>query len=131
MKRICRIAFLITWLLGICDRTSAQPDEIVRLRTSLGDLLLHRNIVPDTVYVDTLARLAYTFYGINADSAFFYGHQALDYAGRAGYRKGEAESWRILGNTYEMVGDYSNMLASYHKSLDIAERTGNKGQIGK
>ncbi len=30
-----------------------------------------------------------------------------------------------------MVGDYSQMLSSYHESLDIAEKAGNKRQIAK
>ena len=86
---------------------------------------------PDTAFVDTLNRLAHSWYGINADSAFFYGRQALAFAGKTGYRKGEAESWRMLGNTFEMIGDYVNMLASYQRSLDIAEKIGNTSLIAR
>ena len=90
-----------------------------------------RNFPPDTAYVDTLSALAHAFYGINADSAFFYSKKALEYAGRTGYAKGESESWRMLGNTYELVGDYANMLSSYHRSLAIAERIGNTRLIAR
>jgi two-component system sensor histidine kinase/response regulator len=85
----------------------------------------------DTAYVDTLNRLAHGYYGNNADSAFFYAHLALDYADSTGYRHGMAEAWRMLGNTFEMVGDYVNMLAAYQHSLDIAEKLGDASLIAK
>ncbi|GGA95088.1 hypothetical protein GCM10011511_18030 [Puia dinghuensis] len=81
--------------------------------------------------VDSLDRLARAYYGINADSAFLCGRRALELAEKAGYRKGEAESWRMLGNTYEMVGDYLNMLTCYQHSLDIAEQIDNTTLIAK
>ncbi len=162
MKSICRIAWIILWLLGTVGRCTAQSAEISRLRAALGtppthgaaphgsfplrllsprllipvthlphDSSIHDNTVRDTAYIDILNKLAYAFYGINSDSAFFYGHTALDYAGRIGYRRGEAESWRILGNTNELIGNYSGMLSCYHHSLDIANQIGNNDQIAK
>jgi signal transduction histidine kinase len=109
----------------------AQLTEIARLRLSLGDPLLHRTFVPDTAYVDILDRLAADFYSVDVDSAFYYSRAALDYAGRTAYLKGEAESWRLLGNTYESVSDFGNMLSSYHQSADIAEKIGNRDLAAK
>jgi len=85
----------------------------------------------DTANVDRLNRLAHGSYGVSADSAFRYGRTALALAEKNGYRKGAAESWRMLGNTYEMVGDYVNMLTCYQHSLDIAEAIGNTSLIAK
>jgi len=118
-------------LLGMVNEANAQSEAILRLRASLARLTRQPNFARDPAYVDTLDRLAYVFYGISSDSAFYYGRSALESSKRNGYVKGEAESWRILGNTYEMVGDYSHMLSCYHQSLDIAEKTGNKRQIAK
>jgi two-component system sensor histidine kinase/response regulator len=146
MKSICRIAWSALWLFGAASRSTAQSDEIARLRSALRNPPSHAaslrsdslhnaspqgDLVRDTAYVDILDKLAYAFYGINSDSAFFYGHTALDYAGHMGYRRGEAESWRILGNTNELVGDYIGMLSCYHHSLDIAGQIGSKDQIAK
>lgn len=103
-----------------------QSMDIVRLQASLGT---RSGLDPDPGYVDTLNALAHAFYGINADSAFFYSKKALDHATRLHYEKGESESWRMLGNTYELVGDYLNMMDSYHRSLTIAEKIGNTRQI--
>jgi len=108
-------------LLGMVNEANAQSEAILRLRASLARLTRQPNFARDPAYVDTLDRLAYVYYG----------RSALESSKRNGYVKGEAESWRILGNTYEMVGDYSHMLSCYHQSLDIAEKTGNKRQIAK
>jgi hypothetical protein len=126
MKSICRIIGAGLGLLAIFHDVSAQSDEIHQLRASVGILTTRPEFTRDTSYIDILDRLAYVFYGVRSDSAFFYGRLALEYSDRAGYVKGQAESWRILGNTYEMTGDYGNILAAYHQSLDIAESSGNK-----
>jgi two-component system, sensor histidine kinase and response regulator len=131
MKFIRRIAFGGVLLLGASSHACAQSAEIARLRLSLGGPLPRQNFVPDSAYVNTLDRLAADFYSIDIDSAFYYSRAALDYAGRTNYLKGEAESWRLLGNAYEMVGDFGNMLSSYHQSADIAEKIGNQGLAAK
>jgi len=118
-------------LLAAWSGARAQSGEILRLRESLRAFTGRPGYSRDSAYIDTLDRLAYIFYGVNADSAFYYGRLALEYSDRAAYARGQAESWRILGNTYEMTGDYSNMLTAYHRSLDIAEESGSKGQIAK
>jgi two-component system sensor histidine kinase/response regulator len=116
-------------LLGAGSHLPAQELRINRYSTVIRDF----NGIPprDTAYVDTLDRLSRAYYGVNADSAFFYGRKALEYAAKTAYPRGEAESWRLLGNTYEMVSDYQNMLSCYEHSLDIAEKAGNMGLVAK
>jgi two-component system sensor histidine kinase/response regulator len=106
----------------------AQSIDIVRLQAYLGS---RSGPGTDPGYVDTLNALAHAFYGINADSAFFYSKKALEHATRMHYEKGESESWRMLGNTYELVGDYLSMLDSYHRSLTIAEKIGNTRLVAR
>ena len=114
MRSICITAWLGALLLGFYGQTPAQSTDIAQLRTTLR--VPGANARRDTAYVDTLNRLAHAFYGNNADSAFFYGRHALDYADSTGYHRGAAEAWRMLGNTFEMVGDYVNMLSAYQHS---------------
>jgi len=130
MKFFC----IVTWgmlLITSPGRTSAQAREIARLHTQLRAPGDRKFLEPDTAYVDTLNRLAHAFYGINADSAFLYGRKAVEYALSTGYARGAAEGLRMLGNTYEMVGDYANMLSNYHHSLDIADSIGDTRLIAK
>lgn len=122
-------AWLAALLLGVYGRPLAQSKTIAQFHTILRDPADARR--PDTAYVDTLNRLAHAYYGNNADSAFFYGRQALEYAGKTGDRRGESVSWRMLGNTYEMVGDYLNMLTAYQHSLDIAGKIADPTLIAK
>jgi two-component system, sensor histidine kinase and response regulator len=130
MKFICIAGLILTFTWGIFPgRAVAQSAEIARLHTTVREA--GRSVPSDTAYVDTLNRLARAYYGRNADSAFFYGRRALDYAGQIAYRRGEAESWRMLGNTYEMVGDYLHMLSSYQKSRDLAQQLGNVALMAK
>jgi two-component system sensor histidine kinase/response regulator len=129
MRSIRIVAWLVALLLGFYGQTPAQTNDIVHLHVTLRDP--GAEVHPDTAYVDTLNRLARAFYGNSADSAFFYGRHAQEYSYRTGYSRGESEAWRMLGNTYEMVGDYVDMLAAYQHSLDIAERIGNTQLIAK
>jgi signal transduction histidine kinase len=131
MKSFCRLVLVGWGLFGIATEANAQSEAILRLRTSLARLVRQPDFMHDPAYVDTLDRLAYVFYGISSDSAFFYGRSALELSKRNRYIKGEAESWRVLGNTFEMIGNYSQMLSCYHQSLDIAEKAGNKRQVAK
>ncbi|HEY4060545.1 MAG TPA: tetratricopeptide repeat-containing sensor histidine kinase [Puia sp.] len=133
MRPACIVVFteglLACFLLFHPPAVLAQSREVARLNSSIGSQQGHGLKAADTAYVDTLNALAHAFYGINADSAFAYSKKAMEYAGRIHYPEGEAESWRMLGNTYELIGDYTNMLSSYHRSLSIAERLGNTRQI--
>jgi two-component system sensor histidine kinase/response regulator len=130
MKSICIAGLLLPIVLVVfCGRAVAQSGEIARPHTTVREM--GPGVPPDTAYVDTLNRLSRAYYGRNADSAFFYGRRALDYAGQIAYRRGEAESWRMLGNTYELVGDYLHMLSSYQKSRDIALQLGNSALVAK
>lgn len=131
MKFFCIVAWGTLLWMASPGISSAQSREIARFHTQLRPPKDRRDPVRDTAYVDTLNRLAHAFYGINADSAFFYGRSAVEYASNTGYSRGEAEGLRMLGNTYEMVGDYANMLANYHHSLDIADSIGDTRLIAK
>jgi len=116
------------WLMA--GEATAQPTGVQKLR----DMVKYgpsaqRN--PDTAYVNRLNLLARCYYGVNADSAFFYGRKALQYADSTGYGKGRAESWRMIGNTYEMIGNYHEMLSAYRQSRLIAASIGNAAQVAK
>jgi signal transduction histidine kinase len=82
-------------------------------------------------YVDALNLLARRYYGVNADSSFYYGRKALRYADSTGYSRGKAESWRMIGNTYEMTGNYMEMLAAYRQSRLIADSIGSTALVAR
>ena len=115
MKFLCIAAWIGIFVPGFEGRAHAQTIDTARSRT----------------LVDSLNRMARGYYGKDADSAFYCGNKALEYADQTGYRKGEAEAWRMLGNTHEMLGDYVNMLVCYQHSLDVARQIGNTALAAK
>lgn len=117
------------WLMA--GEAAAQSTGVQKLREMVKDGPSVRRSGPDTAYVNTLNLLARSYYGVNADSAFFYGKKALQYADSTGYGKGRAESWRMIGNTYEMIGSYHEMLSAYRQSRLIADSIGNAAQVAK
>jgi signal transduction histidine kinase len=131
MKFFCIVAWLMLLCLALPRRILAQAGAISRLRTQLRTSGDDSNFTSDTAYVDTLNSLAHAFYGINADSAFFYARNAINFAERTGYGRGESEGFRMLGNTYEMRGDYARMLDSYYRSLKVADSIGDNRLIAK
>jgi two-component system sensor histidine kinase/response regulator len=131
MKFFCIVAWLMLLWFALPRKTFAQAGAISRLRTQLRTSGDDSNFTSDTAYVDTLNRLAHAFYGINADSAFFYARNAINFAEKTGYGRGESEGFRMLGNTYEMQGDYARMLDSYYRSLKVADSIGDNRLIAK
>src|SRR5438445_331279 len=117
MKGLCLLFWLGFAVLMIPGRTLAQSPEITRLRGLVLSQLEKKGPLPDTGTINNLNLLAHTFYGINADSAFFYGKKALEYAEKAHYAKGQSESWRLIGNEYKLTGDYTNMLSCYYQAM--------------
>lgn len=131
MKGFCLLLWLGLAIFLIPGRAPAQSQEVVRLRGLVLNELSKKDITPDTSTINNLDLLAHIFYGINADSAFFYGKKALEYAEKTHYAKGQSESWRLIGNEYKLTGDYTNMLSCYYKALSIADSIGNHTLAGK
>jgi signal transduction histidine kinase len=130
MKTSNIVVWLGLYLLFALDG-NAQPTAVHRLWELVSRGPSSHGKAPDTTYVNNLTLLARAYYGINADSSFYYGKKALQYADSTGYEKGKAESWRMIGNTYEMIGNYEAMLSAYHRSRLIAERIGSAAQVAK
>ena len=131
MKGLCLLFWLGFSILLISGRSFAQSPEIVRLRGLVLNELAKNDPRPDTGLIKNLNLLAHTFYGINADSAFFYGKKALEYSEKINYEKGQSESRRLIGNEYKLIGDYTNMLSCYYQALTIAEKIHDLSLIGK
>ncbi|MHA4807195.1 tetratricopeptide repeat-containing sensor histidine kinase [Flavitalea flava] len=129
MKGYCMKVGLGLILLLLSGKSFTQSMEIAAIKETILEREQTAGFQQDTSYIDHLNSMAHAYYGINADSAFSFAKKALKYAEKSGYRKGESLSWRMIGNTYEFIGDYLNMLSSYHKSLDIAESIGNSRLI--
>ncbi|MBN8854664.1 MAG: hypothetical protein BGO55_22275 [Sphingobacteriales bacterium 50-39] len=130
MKASSSMFWLGLYLL-LALNTNAQSTALLRLRELVSRGPSAHGKAPDTTYVNTLNLLSRSYYGVNADSGFYYANRALQYSDSMGYEKGKAESWRMIGNTYEMIENYQEMLSAYHQSRLIAERIGSAAQVAK
>ena len=131
MKGLSKLFLYMALLLCPCMKGMAQTTGVRKLMEQVGTDPHLLDKQPDTAYVDVLLQLSRAYYGVNADSAFYFARKALDYSERTGFSRGQADSWRFIGNTYEMIGDYQHMMSSYHISKNIALHTGNAAQVGK
>ncbi len=57
----------------------------------------------------------------NFDSAMYYYKKSVPYAKRSGYRRGEAQTFINIGNTYQFKGDYELAVSNYLSGLKIFE----------
>src|SRR5882762_9480011 len=106
MKGLCIMVWLGLCLLWIGRDARGQSAAVLRLRNLVKEGPAVNSGGSDTAYVNALNQLSRSYYGVNADSAFLYSRRAQHYADSTHYKKGEADSWRMIGNTYEMIGNY-------------------------
>jgi len=131
MKGFVRAAVLAGIALLQCWAACAQPTDIARLQQRIHEKEAKPNFTADTAYIDILDSVAFGYYRISPDSLFLYSKKALEYSKKAGYRRGESNSLRILGNGYRLIGDWVNMIFYYHEALVSAEKTGDPIGIAK
>jgi len=128
LRLLTRLAAALFFMHSACY---AQPADRQRLQATLLEKQAKKDFFKDTSYIDALNELAHFNYRISADSLFRYANKALDYAKKAGYRRGESNALRQLANGYRLTGDYTNMLSFYQQALTIAEKIGEPGLLGK
>ena len=75
----------------------------------------------DTNRVKIGIDLCSNYWGINSDSSFKYGQQALTLSKKIKYYDGESRSLHVLGTYYRNLGDYAKALALTFEGLQIAE----------
>ena len=83
-------------------------------------------VAADTTRVDLLNALGKQFWMSQPDTARFYAFDALHASKKINYRKGEAESVRIIGWSYHYEGNEVQAKAFVMKATLIFEETGNE-----
>ncbi len=118
-KNTCRrnifaiVLFCIVW--GSAPGVQAQ-----RLRADSIRNLLQNGHKADTTRVLLLLLEANEYEGVNADSVYNLGSQALTLAIRIHFEKGIANAYEMLGGSYSMRGNNDSALFYFQKSLHHA-----------
>jgi len=118
MKKQRIVAFI--FLICVASSAFTQSRKIDSL------IILTRKQANDTNKVNRLNDLVWELMDTNADSAIFYGKQALMLAQKLQWKKGIAETYRNMGTCNFTKANFPIALDYYLKSLKIEEEIGNK-----
>ena len=114
-QRLPLLLLLLLFLMG--GNTHAQPAKVDSLENMLK---LHGT--NDTVRVNLLNQIAYSVYTTNADKTRSYATQADKLSDKLHFRKGKAESLRLIGISYSN-SDEAKALAYYQCALKVSEES--------
>lgn len=92
---------------------------------------LERENIPDSIRMELLSNLAYTYQTISPEKSFKYIEEGLGLAQTKNNKKYTAEFLAHLGNTNWYIGDYPNALYHILQALKINESLNNKKGIAK
>jgi len=116
---------LIILLLIIISVVKAQNSEIDSLEKVLSNYKKQ-----DTIKIQLLNKVAHLVYRTNIKKTLLYATQADSLSGIINYKKGKAESIRLIGLYHDEKGNYPQALHYYQKSLKINEEIKYKeGQV--
>jgi tetratricopeptide (TPR) repeat protein len=119
-----RQLFLILVISFNLIKLNAQTSKIDSLEN-----LLSSHTTEDTVRVNLLTVTANKLFSINTDKCLLYAKEAGEIANKLNFKKGKAESLRLIGICYHYKSDLEKALEHYQKSLKINEEIGNKRGI--
>jgi len=80
----------------------------------------------DTAKINLLTKLAYMYHDIDTKKGINFGEQALNAAGKIGYKKGMFNAYNALGANYWAKYDFIKAQDYYGAGLKIAEESGDK-----
>lgn len=110
-------------LLLLAGNAAAQKQGQQLVDSLLGVLPAAKE---DTMKVNILNQLAYTYFFINSDNGIKYGAQALQLARSLNWKNGMATAYKNIGNAYMNKAENDTALILYANALAIFEQTGNK-----
>ncbi len=113
--------FIVHCSLFIVKAQNAEIDSL--------ENLLQKHVKKDTIRINLLNETAYEIYRINIEKTLKYAQEASNLSQHLSYKKGEAESLRLIGIYYDFKSNYSSALDYCRKSLKLYQELGNKSGI--
>ena len=123
MKKITIILALLI-LNSVYFKLNAQNTQTDSLEN-----LLQKHRKKDTIRVNLLNETASEFRKTDLDKSLQYAQEAQELAENLSYKKGFAESFRIIGICHYYKKDYPKALEYYQMSLEIEQELNNKSKI--
>ena len=124
MKLLCTVLFLLLlngmFFPALVFGQTANPAS--QLKEKLGQLEQQRNYLQDTAYAIALLDLAYIYSTTYPDSALQVLEGNADRCRAIGYKKGEADTYMITGDAFQLKGMYDKALENYEKLYVLAKK---------
>ena len=117
------LLLLIAWLFPATDAW-CQSQGVQVAREQVYKLRQQGVAVTDTTMINALNDLAFLYADSYPDSAMAMIDAVVDACRQSGYRKGEADAYKILGNAWQTKGNMVEAMDWYQKALQVAEKAG-------
>jgi len=125
-KKLILTFIILLIFIHVFSHLNAQTPKIDSL-----EVLLQQHTQPDTQRVIYLNKIAYELYQLDVSRTFKYAAEAKKLSEQLDYKKGKANSFRILGIYYTLRGDNCKSLDNYQASLKIYKEIGDKTGMSK
>jgi tetratricopeptide (TPR) repeat protein/two-component sensor histidine kinase len=116
-------------ILGLLLASQAIFAQNQMLDSLIAALRMHSK--PDTLQVDLLNKIAYSYLSVNLDSTEAYASRAENAAADIDYFSGVSESLKQRGVAYRKKGKVEEALVLFNKSLEISTEHGDSLGMGE
>ncbi len=124
MKCILRIFFCIL-LFGIATITANAQPTLGNMRQVKAELLSMEQkagYLDDTAYINALNRVAFLYADRYPDSALQILDGIPERSKALSFRRGETDSYNVLGNAWQTKGNFDRALYFYNKAYTLAQK---------
>ena len=124
MKRILRILFcnLLLAITSVSAHAQAQLRNMKQLKAELQTLEQKEGYMDDTAYINTVNLIAFLYADLYPDSAFQILSGIPERSKALSFRKGETDSYNVLGNAWQTKGNFDKALDFYNKAYTLAQK---------
>ncbi len=124
MKRILQIFFcnLLLFIISICPNAQAQVRNIRQLKAELQTMEQSEGYLDDTAYINTVNKIAFLYADRYPDSALQILSGIPERSNALEFRRGETDSYNVLGNAWQTKGNFDKALHFYNKAYTIAQK---------
>jgi signal transduction histidine kinase len=84
----------------------------------------------DTIHIDLLSTLAYTYHTISPDSTTILAQKAFNLSNKLGYEKGRADALKHWAIGAYLISEFDDAIAKNEEALKIYEKMGDKKGCG-
>ena len=122
MKLLNRITFLVLLIIAFSNFVFSQNNNLTdQLKQKIKQFQQHTNYLNDTAYANTLVDLAYIYSTSYPDSALLILDDNAAHCKASGYKKGEVDTYIIMGDAFQTKAVYEKAMENYEKSLQLAK----------